>query len=72
MEQNIPEFINTLEMYNQMMHEIKKSGGLFYQYRPCNRSYTTIYDIDNIRNGVAFARPPLDMNDPFDSQIGFQ
>ncbi|MCH5157165.1 MAG: DUF2971 domain-containing protein [Clostridiales bacterium] len=71
MDQNISQFINTLEMYNQMMHEIKKSGGLFYQYRPCNRSYTTIYDIDNIRNGVAFARPPLDMNDPFDSQIGF-
>lgn len=71
MKQNIPQFINTLEMYNQMIHEIKKSGGLFYQYRPCNRSYTTIYDIDNVRNGVAFARPPLDMNDPFDSQIGF-
>lgn len=54
-----------------MMNDIKRAGGLFYQYRPCYRSYTTIYDIDNIRNGVVFSRPPLNMNDPFDSQIGY-
>ena len=51
--------------------EIKKAGGLFYQYKGCRRNYSTIYDIENIRNGVVFAQTPLNMNDPFDSQIGF-
>lgn len=55
----------------KMKDEIKKSGNLFYQYRACRRDVATIYDIENIRHGVVFARTPLQMNDPFDSIIGF-
>ena len=54
-----------------MKESIKQAGGLFYQYRACNRDAATIYDIENIRHGVAYARTPLYMNDPFDSMIGF-
>ena len=54
-----------------MKESIKQAGGLFYQYRACNRDASTIYDIENIRHGVAYARTPLYMNDPFDSMIGF-
>ena len=50
---------------------IDKTKGLLYQYRACRRDTTTIYDIENIRNGVVYARTPLKMNDPFDSQISF-
>lgn len=60
---------NTME--REMKEAIKKSGGLFYQYRPCRRDDSTIYDIENIRHGVVYAQTPLNMNDPFDSQIGF-
>ena len=31
----------------------------------------TIYDIENIRHGVVYAQTPLNMNDPFDSMIGY-
>ena len=44
---------------------------MFYQYRACRRDAATIYDIENIRHGVVYARTPLQMNDPFDSKIGF-
>lgn len=54
-----------------MQEGIKKSGGLFYQYRPCRRNAETIYDIENIRHDVVYAQTPLNMNDPFDSMIGF-
>ena len=54
-----------------MQEGIKKVGGLFYQYRPCRRNVETIYDIENIRHNVAYAQTPLNMNDPFDSMIGF-
>ena len=54
-----------------MQENIKKAGGLFYQYRPCRRNAETIYDIENIRHGVVYAQTPLNMNDPFDSMIGF-
>lgn len=50
---------------------IMDSGGMFYQYRPCRRDASTIYDIENIRHGVIYAQTPLNMNDPFDSMIGF-
>lgn len=60
-----------LKIILKMNKEIKEAGGLFYQYRPCRRNYSTIYDIENIRNGVVFAQTPLKMNDPFDSQVGF-
>ena len=56
---------------DQMKQGIAKAGNCFYQYRPCQRNATTIYDIENIRHGVVFARTPLQMNDPFDSKIGF-
>lgn len=55
----------------EMQIAIKKAGGLFYQYRPCRRDVSTIYDIENIRHGVLYAQTPLHMNDPFDSMIGF-
>lgn len=50
---------------------IAKAGNLFYQYRACRRDVDIIYDIENIRHGVVYARTPLQMNDPFDSKIGF-
>lgn len=54
-----------------MKRSIEEAGGLFYQYRPCRRDMATIYDIENIRHGVVYAQTPLNMNDPFDSMIGF-
>lgn len=54
-----------------MQDGICKAGGVFYQYRPCRRNAETIYDIENIRHGVVYAQTPLNMNDPFDSMIGF-
>lgn len=59
------------KMEKEMKEAIIKSGGVFYQYRPCRRDDSTIYDIENIRHGVVYAQTPLNMNDPFDSQIGF-
>lgn len=55
----------------KMKTDISKAGNLFYQYRACRRDAATIYDIENIRHGVVYARTPLQMNDPFDSKIGF-
>lgn len=55
----------------EMQEKIKKAGGLFYQYRPCRRDADTIHDIENIQNGVVYGRTPLEMNDPFDSTVGF-
>ena len=54
-----------------MKKAITKAGNFFYQYRPCRRDAATIYDIENIQHDVVYARTPLSMNDPFDSQIGF-
>jgi hypothetical protein len=54
-----------------MKSDIAKAGNLFYQYRACRRDAETIYDIENIRHGVVYARTPLQMNDPFDSMVGF-
>lgn len=54
-----------------MQSAIYKIGGNLYQYRPCRMDASFIYDIENIRNNVAYARTPLKMNDPFDSKIGF-
>lgn len=54
-----------------MKANITKAGNLFYQYRACRRDASIIYDIENIRHGVVYARTPLQMNDPFDSKIGF-
>lgn len=55
----------------KMKADIAKAGNLFYQYRACRRDAAIIYDIENIRHGVVYARTPLQMNDPFDSKIGF-
>lgn len=57
--------------FEDMKNEISKAGGLFYQYRPCRRDVATIYDIENIKHGVVYAQTPLNMNDPFDSMIGY-
>lgn len=56
---------------DQMKKNIANAGGLFYQYRPCRREASTVYDIENIRHGVVYAQTPLYMNDPFDSSIGY-
>ena len=58
-------------LLSDMQDGICKAGGVFYQYRPCRRNAETIYDIENIRHGVVYAQTPLNMNDPFDSMIGF-
>ena len=57
--------------FSEMKAAIAKAGNCFYQYRACRRDAATIYDIENIRHGVVYARTPLQMNDPFDSMIGF-
>ena len=57
--------------FENMKSDIGKAGNLFYQYRACKRDASTIYDIENIRHGQVYARTPLQMNDPFDSMIGF-
>ena len=57
--------------FEKMKADIGKAGNLFYQYRACRRDAETIYDIENIRHGQVYARTPLQMNDPFDSMIGF-
>lgn len=54
-----------------MKADIAKAENLFYQYRACRRDASIIYDIENIRHGVVYARTPLQMNDPFDSKVGF-
>lgn len=54
-----------------MKRNIIDAGGLFYQYRPCNNNASTVYDIENIKHNVLYAQTPLNMNDPFDSKIGF-
>lgn len=64
---NIPDNLTM----QTMKADINKAGNLFYQYRPCRRDAAIIYDIDNIKHGVVYARTPLQMNDPFDSRIGF-
>lgn len=61
----------TKDPFKEMQREISKAGGLFYQYRACRRDVNTIYDIENILHGIVYARTPLDMNDPFDSSIGY-
>lgn len=57
--------------FPKIKEKINKAGNLFYQYRACRRDAATIYDIENIRHGVVYARTPLQMNDPFDSMVGF-
>lgn len=59
------------EMLKEMQSQITMAGGLFYQYRPCRKNADIIYDIENIKRGIVFAQTPLNMNDPFDSQVGF-
>ena len=64
--------LNNKELkFENMKQDIARAGGLFYQYRPCRSDVATIYDIENIRHGVVYAQTPLNMNDPFDSMIGY-
>ena len=67
---NNPNNFNEISM-QKMKADIARAGNLFYQYRACKRDAATIYDIENIRHGVVYARTPLQMNDPFDSMIGY-
>lgn len=63
--------ITLAQDFDNMKRSIERAGGTFYQYRPCRRNAATIYDIENINHGVVYAQTPLNMNDPFDSMIGF-
>lgn len=47
--------------FPKIKEKINKAGNLFYQYRACRRDAATIYDIENIRHGVVYARTPLQM-----------
>lgn len=60
-----------IKLYTDMKKGIESAGGSFFQYRACNLNGDTVYDLENIKNGVVYARSPLYMNDPFDSMIGF-
>ena len=60
-----------VKYFQKMKRELSKAGNLLYQYRPCRRDESTIYDIENIRHNVVYAQTPLNMNDPFDSRVGF-
>ena len=42
--------------FPKMKNNIEKAGNLFYQYRACRQDASTIYDIENIRHNVVFAR----------------
>ena len=66
----VPHKDNKLAL-ESMMQAIRNAGGRFYQYRPCRRDASTVYDIENNRHDVVYAQTPLNMNDPFDSMIGF-
>lgn len=60
-----------IKYFQKMKKDLSKAGNLLYQYRPCRRDESTIYDIENIRHNVVYAQTPLNMNDPFDSRVGF-
>lgn len=45
--------------FPKIKEKINKAGNLFYQYRACRRDADTIYDIENIRHGVVYAREHL-------------
>lgn len=60
-----------LKYFQKIKKELSKVDYLLYQYRPCRRDESTIYDIENIRHNVVYAQTPLNMNDPFDSMVGF-
>jgi len=63
--------LDGVKYFQKMKRELSKAGNLLYQYRPCRRDESTIYDIENIRHNVVYAQTPLNMNDPFDSRVGF-
>ena len=63
--------LDGVKYFQKMKKELSKVGNLLYQYRPCRRDESTIYDIENIRHNVVYAQTPLNMNDPFDSRVGF-
>lgn len=63
--------MDTVKFFEEIKEKIASVGGLMYQYRSCAERNKIIYDIENIRHGVIFSQSPLNMNDPFDSQIAF-
>lgn len=63
--------MNDKQIFEDMKNKIIAIGGLMYQYRSCAEKDDVIYDIENIRHNVIFSQSPLNMNDPFDSQIAF-
>ncbi len=54
-----------------MKKSIIDAGGLFYQYRSYLRDVATLYNIENLRQGVVDVQIPLNMNDLLDSMTGF-
>lgn len=70
-ENKKPLNLDGIKYVQKIKKELSKAGNLLYQYRPCHRDESTIYDIENIRHNVVYAQTPLNMNDPFDSKVGF-
>lgn len=70
-ENKKPLNLDSIKYVQKIKKELSKAGNLLYQYRPCHRDESTIYDIENIRHNVVYAQTPLNMNDPFDSRVGF-
>lgn len=70
-ENKKPLNLDGIKYVQKIKKELSKAGNLLYQYRPCHRDESTIYDIENIRHNVVYAQTPLNMNDPFDSRVGF-
>lgn len=70
-ENKKPLNLDVIKYVQKIKKELSKAGNLLYQYRPCHRDESTIYDIENIRHNVVYAQTPLNMNDPFDSRVGF-
>lgn len=70
-ENKKPLNLDGIKYVQKIKKELSKAGNLLYQYRPCRRDESTIYDIENIRHNVVYAQTPLNMNDPFDSRVGF-
>lgn len=63
-------FIMT-NLKREIWKSIIDAGGLFYQYRSYLRDVATLYNIENLRQGVVDAQIPLNMNDLLDSMTGF-
>lgn len=54
-ENKKPLNLDGIKYVQKIKKELSKVGNLLYQYRPCRRNESTIYDIENIRHNVVYA-----------------